>query len=93
MTLFTTEESREKWNYNSKMRIVKVKKKKKVTLQKLYVPIDYITKMNSFCKFFFCLWHEQAPKQNIAKLECGYYVLRYMKEIIADVSLLMNNVS
>ncbi|KAH9779331.1 TTF-type domain-containing protein [Citrus sinensis] len=33
----------------------------------------------------------QAPKQNIAKLECGYYVLRYMKEIIADVSLLMNN--
>ncbi|KAH9724410.1 hypothetical protein KPL70_007473 [Citrus sinensis] len=55
MTLFTAEDSKEKWNYNSKMRIVK------------------------------------APKQNIIKLECGYYVLRYMKEIIADVSLLMNN--
>ena len=51
MTLFTAEDSKEKWNYNSKMRIVKVKK---VTLQKLYVPIDYITKMNEILYFFFC---------------------------------------
>ncbi|KAK9199981.1 hypothetical protein WN944_015175 [Citrus x changshan-huyou] len=43
MTLFATEDSKKKWNYNSKMRIVK------------------------------------ALKRNIIKLQCGYYVLRYMK--------------
>ena len=32
MTLFTAEDGKEKWNYNTEIRIVKVKK---VTLQKL----------------------------------------------------------
>ena len=40
----------------------------------------------------FTLLLSEVPRQP-GSYECGYFVMRYMKDIIADVSLLLTNVS